>query len=108
MNIQKLINFLELKNPVEIQIRSKKKKKMEAGYWGLYAEDGELKSHLIRIYGFDTGRPLETLIAHELIHAWQEENYIDEVHGHMFITVAHNIGKAFGIPDIYIPELDLE
>lgn len=108
MNIQKLINFLELKNPVEIQIRSKKRKKMEAGYWGLYAEDGELKSHLIRIYGFDTSRPLETLIAHELIHAWQEENYIDEVHGPEFIETAREIEDNFGIRDIYIPELDLE
>lgn len=108
MNIQKIITYLEIKNPVEIQIRSKKKKNMEAGYWGLYAEDGELKSHLIRIYGFDTSRKLETLIAHELIHAWQEENGICEIHGPEFRKMAQEMQEEFGICDIYIPELDLE
>lgn len=110
MNIQKIITYLEIKNPVEIQIRSKKKKNMEAGYWGLYAEDGELKSHLIRIYGFQTYRPTYTLIAHELIHAWQEENGINEIHGPEFKRMAYELSTECVIPTpgIYIPELDLD
>lgn len=107
MNIKKLSNFLELKCPIKIEIRSKTKKKMEAGYWGMYAEDGELKYHLIHVYGFETNRPLETLIAHELIHAWQEENAVNEIHGPEFQRLAAEIGPRFGIPSIYNPEIDI-
>ena len=107
MLIKEIVEYLELDTPVEIQIRSKTKKKVDAYYWGLYAETGELKSHLIRVYGLNPARGLQTLIAHELIHAWQEENGYTEVHGFEFAHMADELLLRFNISNIYLPDVDL-
>jgi hypothetical protein len=108
MLIKEIVEFLKLEKPVEIQIRTKTKKKVDAYYWGLYSETGELKSHLIRVYGLNPERGLQTIIAHELIHAWQEEKgFSDEIHGWKFRVTAEDIEFNFGIKNIYLPDLDL-
>lgn len=107
MLIKEIAEYLRLQKPVEIQIRTKTKKTTEAAYWGLYNEAGELKSHLIRVYGLNPERGLQTLIAHELIHAWQEENGIKEIHGPNFQYYAERMNYWYNIKDVYLKDVDL-
>lgn len=105
-DILEIVKYLGLKKPFDIQIKSRKHKNMDAAYWALNRK-GKLVSHLIRVYtGNDSARSLECLIAHELIHAWQEENNILEIHGTKFIKMAEKIEYKFGISNIYIPGVD--
>lgn len=111
MRIQQFADWLGIKKPYEIEIRSKSHKKMTAAYWGLYTEKGNLSKHLIRVYlGNFTNpneRPLESIIAHEMIHAWQEENGINEIHGLKFIAKAQGISRAFNLTQVFIPGTDI-
>ena len=107
MRIQEFRQYLELKNPIEVQIRTKTKRDRDADYRAVYDEAGELKLHIIRLYGFIQNRGLESVIAHELIHAWQEENYIEEIHGKDFVKMAKQMEKHFHLTQVYIPELDI-
>ncbi len=101
------VEYLGLKKPFSVEIKSRKKKDCDAAYWGLYNEKGNLKSHLIRVYlGNNSNRSLETLIAHELIHAWQEEKGLKEIHGPEFIKMARKMEYKFCLSNIYIPEID--
>ena len=108
MRLKEIAMYLELEKPIEIQIKTKKKKTMHAAYWGMYDEYGELKYHLIRVYGFDQYRGFESLIAHELIHGWQEERHIDEIHGPQFRHMARAIEHTFQIENVYIPGVDID
>jgi hypothetical protein len=51
---------------------------------------------------------LDELIAHELIHAWQQENNISEFHGLNFVLQAIALDEKFDLPNIYLAELDDE
>ncbi len=109
MDINKIVQYLKLSKPFSIELKSKKNKKTTAHYWGMYTEKNKLHSHLIWVYLRNMGdneRKLETLIAHELIHAWQEENGYTDVHGTSFQMMAANILHEFKIPDIYLPDTD--
>lgn len=110
MRIIQFADWLGIKKPYEIEIRSKSHKKMTAAYWGLYTEKGNLSKHLIRVYlGNFTNpdeRPLESIIAHEMIHAWQEENGINEIHGSQFKNLARWMSLEFKLDYIYIPDID--
>lgn len=107
MIIAKCVRILGLERPFDIQIKSRRHKSMDAAYWGLRTESGKLQSHLIRVYlGNEESRSLDTLIAHELIHAWQEENKLKEIHGVTFRYWAEKLEYIFGLEGIYIPGTD--
>lgn len=106
--ITEVIGFLRLQKPYRITLKPRVYKDNRAVYWGVYRK-GVLVRHNIQIglVGIDTDqRNLETLITHEFIHAWQEENGIKEIHGKEFIKKSLQIEKLFGIPNIYLKEFD--
>lgn len=102
-----IIEELGLKKPVDLTIKTRKAKDCDAFYQPIYSDkNGELKSHRIVVYIINPERSFETLVAHELIHAWQEENHKQEMHGDWFQTKAEQLEDIFGLEDIYRSEVD--
>ena len=103
------IKFLGLKKPVNLRIVTKKNRWADAEYEGDYSDKtGKLIGHNITIYFRDNSRDFETLVAHELIHAWQEENKKHETHGKYFRKYAKKMETAFNLHEIYLPDVDEE
>ena len=99
------VEWLALEKPYTIKLNSKGKKSASAEYRASYNRGGELVSHQITIYlgNQDTdSRDIETLIAHELIHAFQEEHNIIEIHGDDFIDVAGLLSMYLETAGIYV------
>jgi hypothetical protein len=106
--LTEVVGFLQLQKPYKITLKPRVYKGNTAVYWGVYRK-GVLVSHNIQISVVKLSsdiRGLETIIAHELIHAWQEENGITEIHCKQFIKKSRQIEKLFGIPNIYLKEYD--
>lgn len=108
-----LVHLLNIRYPYEIQLRSKTCKTATAEYWALYKNGGSgiLHRHIIRIYlgnlKYAGERSFETLIAHEFIHAWQEEQgYLDN-HGESFQYIADRLSRHLCLPGIYNPKIDV-
>jgi hypothetical protein len=102
---QEFAKALGITKEFRIVLKNKHNKKADAKYWGMYT--GEiLVYHLIHVYMLDACRDLDTLIAHELIHANQEEMGLNEVHGLYFQTEAKRMERKFGLSKIYIPDTD--
>jgi hypothetical protein len=106
--MKQFIDYLGLKKPVTIRILPRKNSQCDAEYEPEYSERGKLCEHIITVYTKNATRDFETLIAHELIHAWQEENKKTETHGPAFIKYANKIQRDFGLRDVYISGIDLE
>jgi len=101
-------DFLGLQYPVEITVKSRLHKKMDGYHIPIYSDKtGNLKYHKIVIYTTDISRPFYTILAHELIHAWQEENSKrDEFHGKQFQKMASKMCDRFDLTQIYMQEYD--
>lgn len=112
MRINQIAKYLGLKKPFSITLKSGTKNKATAKYWGLYSEKGKLESHEIKIWVGNLENPLErsleTLIAHELIHAWQEEKGFTDTHGESFKYAAERVSCEFDLERVYDPDLDTE
>jgi hypothetical protein len=70
----------------------------------------EDSGHIITVYlpsVAGDGRNIETILAHELIHAWQEENGHTDTHGASFKKAARRVAKKFNLPDVYLPDVDI-
>ena len=107
-NLNRYIEFLGLKLPVTLTVKTREGKTCEAFYIGDYStKTGKLKGHKITIYTKNSGRDFDTLLAHELIHAWQEEKGKAEIHGQYFQTLADSMSASFGLKDIFITGVDL-
>lgn len=101
------IKFLKLKKPINLRIITKKNRFCDAEYEPEFWENtGRLKAHRITIFLKDNSRSFETLLAHELIHAWQEENKKTEIHGEHFKKYARRMEQEFQLTEIYIPGVD--
>jgi len=100
-----LIHELEIRKPVDIKL-STRRSKISGLYDPIYSDSGRLKSHKITIWLDKDNRPLKTLIAHELIHAWQEENKKQDIHGESFRDLAQYLESKYNMRDIFDPELD--
>jgi len=111
-NLAHYIQFLGLKSPVELTFKTKSNKHMDAVYLPKFSNRGNLKAHKITVFlgnqDANAARNLDELIAHELIHAWQQENNIAEFHGINFRMRAIEMGEHFNLPNIYLVELDDE
>jgi len=111
-NLAYYIEFLGLKSPVELTLKTKSNKHSDALYLPKFNNRGHLKAHKITVFlGNQTPnsrRSLDELIAHELIHAWQQENNIAEFHGLNFVLQAIRLDEKFDLPNIYLAELDDE
>jgi len=109
------VEYLGLEKPYTIKLNSKSKKSVSAEYIAKYNRGDVLVSHQITIYlgnqRTDT-RDIETLIAHELIHAYQEEAGIEEIHGDDFQSIAEMLTMylqtaGIYICDIYVADVDV-
>lgn len=100
------VDILGISRPYSVKIISKTKKDTEAEYIARYSEKHKRLTHDIRVYLGENTRPLESLIAHEFIHAWQEEKGLTEIHGKYFRKIARELEEAFNLPDIYIKGID--
>jgi hypothetical protein len=99
--------FLGLKKPVVVRINTRKNKHYDGLYLPHYSDKtGKLLEHRITIYTRESGRSFEVLLAHELIHAWQEENSKAEIHGKHFKKWAIKMNEYFDLQDIYIKGVD--
>lgn len=108
-SLYEYIKFLGLKKPVNLRIVTRKNRFADAEYEPEFSDKtGKLKEHKITIFLKDNSRDFETLLAHELIHAWQEENKKTETHGEFFIKYAKKMEKEFSLTEIYLPDVDLE
>jgi hypothetical protein len=111
-NLAYYIEFLGLKSPVELTLKTKSNKHSDAVYLPKFSNKGNLKAHKIVVFlgnqDVNSKRTLNELIAHELIHAWQQENNIAEFHGLNFVLQAIAMDEKFDLPNIYIAELDDE
>jgi hypothetical protein len=102
-----LIAHLNIRFPVTITIKTRKGKDCDGLYLPHYSDrTGKLIGHKITIYTVGNTRSFETLLAHELIHAWQEEKRVAEFHGPFFAEMAKIIERDFGIKEIYLQEID--
>lgn len=105
MMLHDLIDYLGLELPVFVEYRTKRAKSWDAYYIPRFKK-GKLSGHIIKINTIDTGRDLDTVLAHELIHAWQEENSKKDIHGKSFIRMAEKVSKTFNLPEIYLKGVD--
>jgi hypothetical protein len=105
-NLFDYINYLQLQKPVVIRLVTKPYKKADAEYRPRYSNSGKLKSHDIWVYLTNNTREFNSLLAHELIHAWQAENNVTEIHGKYFQKYAKKMEKDFLLQNIYIPNID--
>lgn len=111
-NLAYYTEFLGLKMPVELTLKTKRNKYSDAHYLPKFSNRGNLKAHKIVVHlgnqDANSKRTLDELVAHELIHAWQQENKIVEFHGANFIMMSIAMKHAFNLPNIYLADLDLE
>jgi hypothetical protein len=106
-----IVEFLKLKRPVDLQFRFCQSSDYDAEYWPKMRDNGTIKRHIIRFYvcaDQDFERPFNTLLAHELIHAYQAERGLTEIHGKQFKRWAKKLEKTFALTNIYNPELDCD
>jgi hypothetical protein len=111
-NLAYYIEFLKLQFPVELTLKTKSNKHDDAVYLPKFSNRGNLKAHKITLYlgnqDIYARRSIDELIAHELIHAWQQENKIVEWHGINFRLRAIEMSQHFNLPNIYLAELDAD
>ena len=106
--IEDLVRYLDLEIPYRIII----KPKLSDNACGEYVEmrrKGKLFQHRVTL-GADwfNQRSFESLVAHELIHAWQVEWTTEKKHhGKEFRRMARNIEQEFGIPNVFIKGVDI-
>lgn len=108
-NLNDYIKFLGLTKPVTVRVKTgKTKKSYDALYQARYSDKtGKLLGHCVTIYTQDSSRDFDTLLAHELIHAWQEEQGKTEIHGKHFKKYAKKMNEYFGLQEIYIKGVDI-
>lgn len=111
--VDAVYNSLGLYKPLDIQFRFCRESEFDAEYWPKFTNRGNVKRHIIRVYVTDDlefNRDFQTLLAHELIHAWQAENNISDIHGQLFQEWACRLEKEYGpimLKRIYDSELDI-
>lgn len=104
-----VIQVLGLKHPLTIKFRKKRNKHVDAYYQPLFNDYGDIAEHRIGVYNnHDRCRDIPTLLAHELIHAWQAENNKKDIHGKSFKRMARKLKKHFPkvFNNVYIEALD--
>lgn len=110
------IEILELKRPVDIRFVSRIRNKNWCAYHYAEIKNEKVIKHVIK-YSLetsrDTDRDMQTIIAHEMVHAWQAEYYPHSAtHGVRFRDKAFDLrdnllNEGFDIhDDIYCAETD--
>ena len=102
--LQFFIDWLGLTKPVNLTYTTRNPKKWDAFYLPQYKGD-KLTRHNVTI-SVHSHRNHETLLMHELIHAWQEENKKTEIHGKHFRKLAKRAEKTFSLTGVYLKGTD--
>lgn len=102
-----LIDYLGLELPVFVEFRTIHKKAYDAYYMPKYSRKGNINGHIIKINLINNDRDIDTLLAHEMVHAWQEENGKTDTHGKSFIKMARKVEKTFSLKRVYDSEIDV-
>jgi hypothetical protein len=105
--LNEFIDYLGLELPVSVTLRTRPNKKTDGFYLPVHNKKGKLSGHKIVIYVTGLARPFDTILAHELIHAKQEEMKQEEIHGKIFRKFAKMMEEEFGLEQIYLPDIDL-
>ena len=105
MFVQKWVDKIGIKKPVELRYKFCDYPN-DAEDEPRYNSKGNLKKHVITLYRWNNNsRDEKTLIVHELIHAYQEENNLkDKLHGKAFKRMAKKFSKY---PNIYLKGIDV-
>jgi hypothetical protein len=106
--IESVVRYLELKKPYRVILQSSMRKNA-AAYTAHYTSGGKLLRHILKINLENLPhdeRDLHCLIAHEFIHAWQEEKGHTDIHGNSFQRMANMMGTDLGIDFLYLPDVD--
>jgi hypothetical protein len=105
--------FLGIQNPVEVRIRETLKIKDARAYHVSWAKGNKITRHVIYINMQDDARDIETICAHEFVHAWQAEYAPkSKTHGKLFANKCAElreflISEGFNIrDDIYCKKTD--
>lgn len=107
-NLNEYIDFLGLELPVTVIVKTSiKEKNWDAYYLPRHGKKGKLTSHKIVIRSNGLSRNFDTILAHELIHAKQEEMKQEEIHGKIFRKFAKLMEEEFSLEEIYIDGIDL-
>ncbi len=122
MNLESIIHdcyqYLGLKKPYDIVIQNSIGKH-RAEHIALHYSNGRIQKHHIKLAVAGLNRDLrnaETVIAHELIHAWQAEQRKKaikyDIHGPYFQMKAYFLqhylrGRGHNIGEIYVPGTDI-
>lgn len=102
-----IIDTLGLTKPVYVTVKTKRGKHWEASYSPRYNQKGKLAYHKIVILATDSERGFDTLLAHELIHAKQEELGLTEIHGKVFRKWARKLEQHYPeLQDIFLQDVD--
>ena len=101
------VQVLKITRPFNITIKSAENKKVDAWYIPIYSPKKHNLTHEIVIYFGNNTRPIESCIAHEFVHAWQEENGITEYHGPKFKYQAQKLEYITGLSGIFRAETDI-
>ena len=101
--IMRAVDLLQLKLPVEIRLNYKPNAENCGEYQPRFNSRGDVKLHVVWIYMRSLDRGFETTVVHELIHAWQAENDIADIHGKSFRRIAKMFPEY---PDVYLPKVD--
>lgn len=108
------VKYLNIQHPYRITLQSKLKNPDWFAYHNCVIDTkGKILRHDIRITMEDINLyDLNTIVAHEFVHAWQTENKIKgRTHGKQFQKMALRLqvsllAKGFNIKDIYRPDID--
>lgn len=112
MNIELVVKLIRVERPVKFIIRKKFSNKFVAQHQAFTLDD-VVCQHIITINmgnvilgSGDGERDLETLIVHELIHAWQSERGYNDKHGKTFQRKVKQVAGKLGMPRLYIKTVD--
>lgn len=111
--ITQVVHYLGIKKPFDIKIKSKAHK-WAAGFCEQHTRKGKIIKHVITIYLpviVECNYSLESVILHELIHAYQAEFDILEpgkYHNSTFQRTARELEKLFKITGIYCEKSDVD
>ena len=89
MDMERLIKYsreyLDIKKPIRIEIKNRIYKNSAGVHWVDRLDNGKIKCHIIKVSlnQISEDRNMNTVIAHEFVHAWQAEHK-------PFKKIAHN------------------
>ena len=113
-NIRLACELIKVEKPVKFKIRKRYNKKGTVADHVAFMVNGNVVEHVITINmgnvvkdASEGERDVDTLIVHELIHAWQAEKGYKDNHGKSFQRKVKKVAGILGMPRLYLSMSDL-